>query len=1062
MVNIIGADRFNEHEQYESGYFTLKLIKAATQNFNPANRICKFRRLYKGVLPDGMQITVKQIDKHDKYVFENEAKFLSTFRHSNLVRLLGHCTEKNQRLLVYEYMENGSLSNALSGDNENLRKRLNWRTKMRICLGIANGLAFLHQKDESKAIIVHRDIKLCNIFLDKFLDPKISYFGLAKHFGAYDTQCTTAVRGTLGYIAPEYLIRGSVTEKVDVFSFGVSILILSTEKRLHDVGRLANYEDVITLLELAKVLHQKGELLSLIDEDLTSSNSVKEATMLLDLAMLCLNESPELRPSMSEVVNILEGNPIWRNPPEWRSSVVTNIFEEKPTTTIPPVDPLYVTTVSYEGVMSEIESASSSSSYTKLTSDGFVYNPKDDWDGDGDDATLSYQVASKVKEGNTRPEFRNYFVSDLKAFLSEEGEKDDKVEIAKRPVEETHEPYATTSFSLRYIEVATRNFSPANKIGQGSSGSVYKGMVPNGKMIAVKQLSLKSDQGKVEFANEVNTISTLRHPNIIRLLGHCAENNQRLLVYEYMENGCLSRALFGPVNLNNKISWTERLRICTGIAKGLTYLHSDNSKMKIVHRDIKLSNILLDKDLNPKISDFGLTIGYMAPEYVIQGTVSEKIDVYSFGVVTLELMTGKNRIQWKTKHESISLLDLACDFQQRGDLLGLFDQDVRMNIPVKEAEMVLNLAILCTNYDLKLRPTMSEVVDILANLCPNSNCSTRIDSTTNIADISSHNISSTTMHYGNAVSSNDVFDYNDGVATGSSSSGVPEVDEINKDIEVHRDFMSNANVSVGDVGKSVMPLSQVTITPAESLGFNVKPQTSSTSKNRYNQEGVQSKLEFFEPSFGVHIEFSDEEFRAICDEWENSLVGFFVGEDVPFNMDLNFVEELWKVKGDFSVFPIENGYFVFQFSCVEEKKRVLESADLWRIRQRQLILKEWDWKLMVERIDMESLPIWVKIYNLPLFFWTPPVLSKVGSGLGTSLYVDQKTQNKHQLAYAMLCIEFDANKPLPESLRILVKGMEYHLNLEYDWRPLRCENCCTFGHRDLNCRPKMAKKQNQV
>ncbi|XP_026382442.1 uncharacterized protein LOC113277607 isoform X1 [Papaver somniferum] len=993
MVNIIGADRFNEHQQYESGYFTLKLIKAATQNFNPANRICHWKRLYKGVLPDGMKITVKQLDEREDYVFKNEVKFLSTLRHPNIVRLLGQCTENKQRLLVYEYMENGSLSNALSGGNENLRKRLNWHTKMRICLGIANGLAFLHHKDDSKAIIVHRDIQHRSIFLDKFLDPKISYFGLTKHFGADGTHCTTSVGGAyaIGYDAPEYLTRGLITEKADVFSFGVSILVLSTEKKSFDLKRLANDEDLL-LVDLAKDLHQKGGLLSLIDEDLASSNSVKEATMLLELAMLCTNESPELRPSMSEVVSILEGNT---------------------TTKTPPVDPLYMTTISYEEVMSEIESARSSSSHTKLKRDGFLYNPNDEWDGKGGDGTLPYQVASKVKEDNTLPEVHNDVVSDLKAFLSEGGEENDKVEYAI-PSVETHEPYETATFSLRYIEVATRNFSPANKIGQGSSGSVYKGMVPNGRMIAVKQLSLESDQGKVEFLNEVNTISTLSHPNIIRLLGHCAENDQHLLVYEYMENGCLNKVLFDSVNLKNKLSWPARLRICTGIAKGLAYLHSDNSKVKIVHRDIKLSNILLDKDLNPRISDFGLimhynreishiktglagTVGYMAPEYVMHGTLTEKIAVYSFGIVTLELMTGKNRIQWKTKHESISLLDLACDLQKKGDLLGLFDQDVRMNIPVGEAKMVLNLAVLCASYDPKSRPAMSDVVDILEGtltwvktlLC-NSNDTTRMGSTKNIDDISSHNSSSTAMHYGKDVSSNDVFDCNDGVATGTSSNGVSEVDEFEKDNGFHGDLISNVNVSVGEVWKSDMPLTQVTITSAEPMGLNVKPQASSISKYTYNQKGVHSKLEFSEPSFEegkLHIEFSADEFRAVCDEWENCLVGFFVGEDVPFNMDLKFVKNIWEVKGDFSVFTIENGYFVFQFSCVEEKMRVLESADLWRIRQRQLILKEWDWKLMVsERIGMESLPIWVKIYNLPLFFWTPAVLSKVGSGLGTPLY----------------------------------------------------------------------------
>ncbi|KAI3932882.1 hypothetical protein MKX01_031864 [Papaver californicum] len=152
MVNIIGADRFNGHDEaYESGYFTVKLIKAATQNFNPANRICELVRIYKGVLPYRLKITMKNIDEHASYEFENEIIVLSTLKHSNL------------------------------------RKMLNWGTKMRIFLGIENGLAFLHHKE-----IVQRDIRLYNIFLDNFLDPKISYLGLAKHFGDDDTHCSTS------------------------------------------------------------------------------------------------------------------------------------------------------------------------------------------------------------------------------------------------------------------------------------------------------------------------------------------------------------------------------------------------------------------------------------------------------------------------------------------------------------------------------------------------------------------------------------------------------------------------------------------------------------------------------------------------------------------------------------------------------------------------------------------------------------------------------------------------------------------------------------------------------
>ncbi|RVW59344.1 putative leucine-rich repeat receptor-like serine/threonine-protein kinase [Vitis vinifera] len=163
----------------------------------------------------------------------------------------------------------------------------------------------------------------------------------------------------------------------------------------------------------------------------------------------------------------------------------------------------------------------------------------------------------------------------------------------------------TGLFTLRQIKAATNNFDAANKIGEGGFGSVYKGVLSDGTIIAVKQLSSKSKQGNREFVNEIGMISALQHPHLVKLYGCCIEGNQLLLIYEYMENNSLARALFGPEECQLQLDWPTRHRICVGIARGLAYLHEE-SRLKIVHRDIKATNVLLDKDLNPKISDFGL------------------------------------------------------------------------------------------------------------------------------------------------------------------------------------------------------------------------------------------------------------------------------------------------------------------------------------------------------------------------------------------------------------------------------------------------------------------------
>ncbi|KAL4563392.1 hypothetical protein LXL04_027433 [Taraxacum kok-saghyz] len=289
--------------------------------------------------------------------------------------------------------------------------------------------------------------------------------------------------------------------------------------------------------------------------------------------------------------------------------------------------------------------------------------------------------------------------------------------------------FKTISFSLKQLKSATDNFNPSNKIGEGGFGPVYKGTLSDATVVAVKQLSAQSRQGNREFLNEIGVISCLQHPNLVKLHGCCIEGDQLLLVYEYLENNSLANALFESKKNRLMLDWATRFKICIGIARGLAFLHEE-SRIKIVHRDIKATNVLLDKDLNPKISDFGLarlnedenthistrvagTIGYMAPEYALWGYLSDKADVYSFGVLALEIVSGKNNNSYVPTNDCICLLDWACRLETSKLYEELFDERLELKINKEEAETVVKVALLCTNGSPSVRPTMTEVVNML-------------------------------------------------------------------------------------------------------------------------------------------------------------------------------------------------------------------------------------------------------------------------------------------------------------------------------------------------------------
>ncbi|KAL2510250.1 Cysteine-rich receptor-like protein kinase 2 [Forsythia ovata] len=290
------------------------------------------------------------------------------------------------------------------------------------------------------------------------------------------------------------------------------------------------------------------------------------------------------------------------------------------------------------------------------------------------------------------------------------------------------------NFKYSTLEKATGSFDEANKLGQGGFGTVYKGVLLDGREIAVKRLFFNNKHRAADFYNEVNIISSVEHKNLVRLFGCSFSGPESLLVYEFLPNKSLDFFIFDP-SKGKALNWEKRFEIIIGTAEGLVYLH-ENTKTKIVHRDIKASNILLDSRFRAKIADFGLarsfqedkshistaiagTLGYMAPEYLAHGQLTEKADVYSFGVLLLEIVTGRQNNRSKaSQYSSDSSLTIVWKHFQQLTVDKLFDPNLMLhnysNIDVKkEILRVVHVGLLCTQEIPSLRPSMSKAIEML-------------------------------------------------------------------------------------------------------------------------------------------------------------------------------------------------------------------------------------------------------------------------------------------------------------------------------------------------------------
>ncbi|KAI4367670.1 hypothetical protein MLD38_023379 [Melastoma candidum] len=284
-------------------------------------------------------------------------------------------------------------------------------------------------------------------------------------------------------------------------------------------------------------------------------------------------------------------------------------------------------------------------------------------------------------------------------------------------------------YALKELEVATGGFSEENVIGEGGYGIVYRGVMEDGSIVAVKNLLDNKGQAEREFKVEVEAIGKVRHKNLVGLLGYCAEGARRMLVYEYVDNGNLEQWLHGDVGPSSPLTWEIRMKIAVGTAKGLAYLH-EGLEPKVVHRDVKSSNILLDRKWNPKVSDFGLakllgseatyvttrvmgTFGYVSPEYASTGMLNEGSDVYSFGVLLMELITGRSPVDYARPAGEVNLVEWFKGMVGNRQAEDIIDPLMKVPPPARTLKRVVLVCLRCIDLDVCKRPKMGQIVHML-------------------------------------------------------------------------------------------------------------------------------------------------------------------------------------------------------------------------------------------------------------------------------------------------------------------------------------------------------------
>ncbi|KAH6791934.1 hypothetical protein C2S52_002411 [Perilla frutescens var. hirtella] len=662
--------------------FTLAEIQQATRNFSEKLLIGRggFGNVYRGLIDEGKKtVAIKKLNSNSMQgarEFLTEIETLSELRHVNLVSLIGYCDEHGEMILVYDYMAGGTLGNHLYKPS---RKRhyissLTWKQRLKICIGAGRGLDYLHTGHG----VIHRDVKPSNILLDENFVAKVSDFGLAKpeNRSMLQTHVSTKVKGTWGYLDPHYFHTSKLTRKSDTYAFGVVLLEVLCGRPAVDLGVT---EDEQILIMWVRDKNSSGEVDQIVDLSLRDEISPNSLKTFVDVADRCLEDDPNNRPTMSQVVLQLE---LALQQQESKQILVSSDVPS-----------------SYEETGQSVDTEQSSVSDIEVQN--LTLSPK---------GQTNYKVFSAKR-------------SRFWSWSKDDSSKENELllsEIGGANVE-------LIIFEWRTLSSATNKFSSKNKVGKGGFGSVYKGVLPTGQVVAVKRRSASPTQTLQEFKNEIFLLPNLRHQNIIKLLGYCIHSREKLLVYEFMENKSIDTFLDDEHQQN--FPWPVRFNVIKGIARGLAYLHQD-SELRVIHGDPKSSNILLDNEMIPKISDFGFSTAllkhqseletgtaagtpfYISPERLKQGRVSVKSDVYCFGVVILEIVSGQKAWRSYTMNK-MNLDDYARKLRSERKVLHLVDGSLGGAFSADEATRCIQVALWCTLEHPDDRPDMPTALKML-------------------------------------------------------------------------------------------------------------------------------------------------------------------------------------------------------------------------------------------------------------------------------------------------------------------------------------------------------------
>ncbi|KAL8252322.1 hypothetical protein R6Q59_036015 [Mikania micrantha] len=657
-------------------HFEFHEILIATENFDESLVIGSggFGKVYKGNVTIGSNPVVAAIKRWDFMSNQGAAEFwaevemLSMLRHCNLVSLIGYCKYDQEMILVYEYMPNRTLDDHL----HKLRTPLSWLQRLNICIGAGRGLHYLHTGTGIASGVIHRDVKSCNILLHESWAAKISDFGLSKigPTNQPSTYVNTHIKGTFGYLDPNYYTTGKLTRKSDVYAFGVVLLEVLCRKRAVDRS-LDEHE--LSLVKWFQDTIKEGNLKRIIDLDIRGEISPKCLMEYVKLAESCFNDSPKQRPTMAEVVVGLE-------------SVMA--LQEKFNKSLQSA---------WRTIFGRIVKLFSFSSNREVS----VQN--------------NLKISTNNMGDNMFPHMKEvpaHFRSptpNLKIFKLSDLEK------------------ATNDFSPNLI--LGEGGSGTVFFGWVEENTLAPSKQGVGMVVAVKRLKKKSSKGSTECKTEVNFLGRLAHPNIIRLLGYCKDDPFHSLVYKYMPNKSFDCFLFSDIAA--PLSWGTRLLIMIGVARGLTYLHLKNIIHRdlkpsniLLDEDFnaKLKGFGLAEN-GPKKRKKHVTTSvvgthsYAAPEYIAKGHLSTKCDIYALGMVLLETITGQKAMDLLRRVGKKKLPKWAARIgSNKRNRKKKMDPRLEGMYPQESASKCSELASRCIANNPKHRPSGEEVMVCLEQI----------------------------------------------------------------------------------------------------------------------------------------------------------------------------------------------------------------------------------------------------------------------------------------------------------------------------------------------------------